>query len=141
VEVLDAGLVRLDGHGEAFFEEDDQLECADRVEDAAGDERRVLGQRVRVLSGQELAEDVVANGALDFLHEALSLRVHSMLPKPAASKRSNWGSVSTSGRAPKRTGKGFSNASCRTRPSIPSGTRRSSMARAVGATSCRLAWR
>src|SRR4051794_20791511 len=50
VEVLDPGLVRLDGHAEALLEEDDELERADRVEDAAGDQGGVVGELVRVLA-------------------------------------------------------------------------------------------
>ena len=46
VEVLDAGLVGLDGDAEALFEERDELQRADRVEDAAGDERGLVGQLV-----------------------------------------------------------------------------------------------
>src|SRR5205814_1135015 len=67
-------LVRLDGHAEALFEEDDQLERADRVEDAAGDQGGLLGQLARVLAGEELTEEVIADDALDFLHQDLSAR-------------------------------------------------------------------
>ena len=51
VEVLDAGLVGLDGDAEAFLEEDDQLERADRVEDAAGDQGGLVGQGLGNLAG------------------------------------------------------------------------------------------
>src|SRR5438270_10768377 len=65
VEMVDARLVSFNGDAEPLLDEDDELQCADRVEDAAGDERRLFGQIVRVFAGQELSEDVVLHGFLD----------------------------------------------------------------------------
>ena len=68
VEVVDPGLVGLDGDAEAVFEEDDELERGDRVEHAAGNERGRLGQLRRVLAGQEVGEDVVRDEPADLFH-------------------------------------------------------------------------
>ena len=59
VEMLDAGLVGLDGDAEVFLEEDDELERADGIEDSAGDERRACGELGGILAGEELSQDEV----------------------------------------------------------------------------------
>ena len=50
--MLDPGLVGLDGDPEVILEEDDELERADRVEDAAGDQRGFVGQLVGLSPGR-----------------------------------------------------------------------------------------
>ena len=116
IEVLDPRLVGLDRDLESFLEEDDELERADRVEDAARDQGGLLGQLLGILAGQEFAEDVVVDGLLDLFHGDLrdewggNLRgrgrrpfagsqAHSA-PKPAASRVSKRGSASITGRLP-----------------------------------------
>ena len=46
VQMLDAGLVGFDGDAEMFLEEHDQLERADRIENAPGDQGRSIGELV-----------------------------------------------------------------------------------------------
>src|SRR5688572_31358192 len=65
IEKVRIHLVRLDAHAETLFEEDDQLNGCNGVEDAAGDQRRVVAERVRVLTGKKLREYVVLDTAPD----------------------------------------------------------------------------
>jgi len=55
-EVIDARLMGLDRHVEAFLEEVDELQGADGIEDAAGDQRRRVGQERRCKKGEESGE-------------------------------------------------------------------------------------
>src|SRR5262249_58331 len=107
IEVLDARFMGFDRHVEAVFEVRDELEGADRVENAAGDQRRLVGKLGRILAGQELVQDVGVHGVLDLVHGGLLLgkaggslsQLHSA-PNPAARSASKWGSVSITGLAP-----------------------------------------
>ena len=51
--MLDAGLKRLDSDSKSFFQENDQLESADRVQDSAGDQGRSRCQLPRILAREE----------------------------------------------------------------------------------------
>src|SRR5438093_139674 len=57
VEVLHVSLVRPQRHGVVVLEERHQLQGGERVEDAARDEGRRLGELVCVLPRQELAQN------------------------------------------------------------------------------------
>src|SRR5262249_32752852 len=77
VEVFYAGLVRLDSNLKTLFEEDDELESANRIEDTAGNQGRGDGQFAGILAGKKLVQDEMMNDLGNFFHDSLE-----SLPRP-----------------------------------------------------------
>src|SRR5262245_57571448 len=58
IEMVDRRLIRLQRDSELALEKGDDFEQRYRIEDSRRDERRAVGQRRRVLTRQELIENV-----------------------------------------------------------------------------------
>jgi hypothetical protein len=69
--VLHPGLIGFDGDAESLLQEDDELQRADGIQDAAGDQRRRAPELVRVLARQELPQDVLVDDLGDVFHDGL----------------------------------------------------------------------
>ena len=77
VEVFDAGFVSFDPDPEMFFEKNDQLEGADRVENSSRDQGRSIRELGRILAGKEFVQDESVNDLGNFFHDGLGPLFHA----------------------------------------------------------------
>jgi hypothetical protein len=73
VEVIDAGLVRLDRDSEKILKKRNQLQRRNRVENPSGDQRSSIREVARIFTGEKLAQDELMNELSDFFHGSRSL--------------------------------------------------------------------